>query len=297
MRRGSASESEWPLEVRERTKETSEKHLLFLLCSSLPSPLQLSLRPLLLLFLPYRYSGFFATTLSTHDRRSSLGSEARASRSARFLRALFVSTSVERLGANCSRSGPIREIRLLERRSVPRRGRRGRPSRVRTPLSERSIESNWFCYWVFGCSRKRRSKGGVGERKGKRRSKNGTKKLFCSPPRLCPPSYEPLSRPDSRSPLSCSLRLVSSGGKRKRTTVRCGSEEEVVGKVFRSHQSSSPFYFLTSQVDLVVSQAVHVLRRAHHEVRRELAPKARRGERRRAEQGRRRGQRRRRRHD
>ena len=84
--------------------------------------------------------------LSMQDRCVRLGSDARASRSAKFFSALLVRTSVESLGANCSRLAPIRETLLLESSSVPSRGRRGRPSRVRTPLSERSIESNWFCF-------------------------------------------------------------------------------------------------------------------------------------------------------
>lgn len=95
--------------------------------------------------LSYRYRGFFATTLSMHDKCVSLGSVARASRSAKFLNALLVRISVERFGTTLSKLGPIRETLLLESRSVPSRGRRGKPSRVRTPLSERSIESNWFC--------------------------------------------------------------------------------------------------------------------------------------------------------
>ena len=143
------------------------------------------------------------------------------------------------------------------------------------------------------------------------RAKRG-EKLFCSPP-----SFEFADTNLCHAQVLYHFDLVPckwfDWREKAKKAVRVGFEKRVVGDKNLSFFSVSPppplpipsikkiplpLLFFTSQVDLVLAQAVHVLRRAHHEVRRELAPEASRGERR-AEQGRRRrrGQRRRRRHD
>ena len=150
-----------------------------------------------------------------HDRCVSLGSVARASRSARFRNALLVRISVERFGMTLSRLAPIRETLLLESRSVPSLGRRGKPSRVRTPLSERSMESNWFCRRGGGRGGGReveeveKKEEGERRRRAKRRSNDEKKTLFLSffSP-SSPLQHEPLSRPRSRSLQFCCLWVI-----------------------------------------------------------------------------------------
>ena len=167
-----------------------------------------SVPPLFSLSPSYRYRCFFVTSLSNTDKCVSLGSVASASKSARFRSALLESTSIDKFGTNCSKLCPMRETLLLESSSVPSRGRRGKPSRVRTPLSERSIESNWFCFFfyiIFEVKEAEVDSGGGGERtKGKRRSttKKKKNKSFSV---LLQFQHEPLSRRGSRSLLSCSL--------------------------------------------------------------------------------------------
>ena len=63
---------------------------------------------------------------------------------------LLVSTSTLSPGRASARPAPILDTRLFAHTSVDSRGRRGKPSSTGMELSDRSIESNWFC-WVWVC--------------------------------------------------------------------------------------------------------------------------------------------------
>jgi hypothetical protein len=86
-------------------------------------------------------TSFRVTGFSIRTRCVSLGSVPRASRSASSAKLFDVRTSVVRFGIDCAMVGWIWATRLRARRSVERRGERGKLPRSWMSLSVKSIAS------------------------------------------------------------------------------------------------------------------------------------------------------------
>ena len=158
----------------------------------------------------------------------------------------------------------MRMTRLLLSMSIFNRGSTARHSSFRISLSDRSIESNWFCERGRAHGRSARAHSSSG-RMGPVYVRALTSVCQCTLPCADPWESAPASLRGSQSRQFCSLHKQSSAGNSERRTLHQSSVCDC-RSLRRLRQCSSGLGLGTSQIQLAVLDGVRVCRAPSQQV-------------------------------